>query len=287
MTEHVTIGQGTSAIEWTNMTWNPVTGCTRVSPGCAHCYIERTMPFRMVGRKFERVGTEETTGITLHEERVSQPLRWRHPRMIFVNSLSDLFHEEIPDEFIARVFDTMRLASRHIFQVLTKRPERAADLLPRLYDYSGAYELNGFENDGEPLPNVWIGVSVENARYTWRADVLREIPAAVRFISAEPLLGSLVSVPDWDMGSDAKLGRKPLDLTGLDWLIVGGESGGRFARPMDIQWVRELREAALASRTAFFFKQWGSRGFEGDYLGAGAKSGGRLLDGRTWDEMPR
>ena len=337
-TEHATIGRGTSAIEWTNATWNPVTGCTRVSPGCAHCYIERTIPFRSVGRKFERIGNEETTGITLHPDRLEQPLRWRRPRMIFVNSLSDLFHEEIPDEFICRVFDVMEEAEQHTFQVLTKRPERA---LAWFRDPANGNSMNAF---GASLPNVWLGVSIENARYTWRADVLREIPAAVRFISAEPLLGSLVNPPGWETRVlDGDHRAKPLDLTGIDWLIVGGESGGRFARPMHPEWARELRDACLSEQygrhrfdgspgPAFFFKQWGSwalgssirhrkpelfvaaDGFTSEniwqderlaedrrrdgkterwrsfawmhYAGAGAKSGGRVLDERTWDEMP-
>jgi len=283
-----------SAIEWTDSTWNVTTGCTRVSPGCANCYIERTPPFRISGRRFERVGNEETTGLVLHPERLKKVPRG--PR-IFVNSLSDLFHEEIPDDFIAQTFDTMRLHPDRTFQVLTKRPERALDLVPKIYDYAGEWEINDPDRDGIPLPNVWLGVSIENARYTWRADVLREIPAAVRFISAEPLLGSL-----FDAGRTVQSERAhaagvaeggdrprspnnatgPLDLTGIDWLIVGGESGPG-ARPMHPDWARELRDQCLygtdldASRPAFFFKQWG---------GKTAKAGGRELDGRTWDEMP-
>jgi len=325
-----------SAIEWTDATWNPVTGCSRVSPGCANCYIERTPPFRIEGRRFVRVGVEDTTGVRLHPERLEQPLRWRKPRRVFVCSLADLFHEDVPDEYIARVFAAMALAPRHTFQVLTKRPERARAYLDErrkdaIHDTidNGGLDfklpaevlrlLSSARNSWSPyfrwpLPNVWLGVSIENARHTWRADVLREIPAAVRFISAEPLLGSLfdhahsplcprsVSVA----GECRRISCKaPLDLTGIDWLIVGGESGPG-ARPMHPEWARELRDACLAQcwgcrngfdmelysfvgaidhaddepctrSTAFFFKQVG---------GKTPKSGGRLLDGRTWDEMP-
>jgi protein gp37 len=357
---------GKSAIEWTDATWNPVTGCTRVSPGCAHCYIETTIPFRTQHRRFVRKGSEETTGLILHDERIDTRRVPKGPR-VFVNSLSDLFHEEIPDEFVWRVFDLMRLLPDRQFQVLTKRPERMREVV------EGYYRLTarGVGTDGEveyPLPNVWLGVSIENARFTWRADVLREIPAAVRFISAEPLLGSLFPKiesrsrsasrprsshePRHEPG--AATPRAALDLTGIDWLIVGGESGGREARPMHPEWARELRDACLGpaqepcsfcsdesnaplhvwrmcacdchpKRTgpAFFFKQWGSwaatiagtylaregqdyviaRGAPysdfvpdttlgtGDdvvyYAGVSPKSGGRLLDGREWNEMPR
>jgi len=274
-----------SAIEWTDSTWNVVTGCTRVSPGCANCYIERTPPFRISGRRFERIGNEETTGLVLHPERLEIPLRWRKPRRIFVNSLSDLFHEELDYHFVREVFNVMRRCDggvvaatgkadpSHTFQVLTKRPER-------VLEWWRERKL-GF--DVWP-PNVWLGVSIENARYTWRADVLREIPAAVRFISAEPLLGSLypsrATLPLADQGvgrTTRKAGNggvchpasAPLDLTGIDWLIVGGESGPG-ARPMHPDWARELREQCLygtgETRPAFFFKQWGewSPGSNGD-----------------------
>jgi protein gp37 len=309
-----------SAIEWTGATWNPVTGCTRVSPGCAHCYIERTPPFRIAGRRFERVGNEETTGVRLHPERLDS----KHPLYpaslrngegkregpIFVCSLSDLFHEEVPDDFIVEVFAVMGLTPERTFQVLTKRPERALEWFgppPTLRERNRTMVVRQW-----PLPNVWIGVSIENARYTYRADVLRQIPAAVRFVSAEPLLGSLIECPGnarpgaGPVGPDAgpsPNARHPLDLTGVDWLIVGGESGPG-ARPMRVEWARELRDACLdqciacragweaavgyhrrgvasglcGRTTAFFFKQWG---------GKTAKAGGRLLDGRTWDELPR
>ena len=267
-----------SAIEWTEATWNPVTGCTKVSPGCAHCYIERTPAFRIQRRKFDRGHIP----LILHEDRLEQPLRWRRPRLVFVNSLSDLFHEDIPDEFIWRVFDVMEHAHEHTFQVLTKRPERMRDFVTRRCDARGSW------GDADVEQNIWLGVSIENRRYVDRADLLRQTPAAVRFISAEPLLGALV--PDladdpvewtYDQWSDGYEG-PGLDLIGIDWVIVGGESGPRH-RPVDAQWIRDLRNACLNFRhvegagPAFFFKQWGGRT---------SKSGGRELDGRTWDEYP-
>lgn len=240
-----------SAIEWTETTWNPVTGCTKISPGCANCYIERTIPFRMNRRRFVR----GTTGLILHGERLAHPARWRGPRLVFVNSLSDLFHDEIPDNFRRQVFDAMADTPRHTYQVLTKRPEQARDFLAAYY--SGR----------EPLANVWLGVSVESARFTWRADVLRETPARVRFISAEPLLGSLFI----EAGQ-----RRPLRLDAIDWLIAGGESGPGY-RPVELSWLREIRDACQQRDVAFFFKQWGGRT---------AKAGGRELDRRTHDDMP-
>jgi protein gp37 len=278
----------TTAIEWTDATWNPVTGCSKVSPGCAHCYAE-TISLRF-GRSAKPWTPENAAeNVVLHPERLDQPLRWRRPRMVFVNSMSDLFHERVPDEFIREVFNVMRRCDgyivaaterrtpAHTFQVLTKRPERALEL-------ARSRKLGfGLDEWRAKAPNVWLGVSIENARYTWRADVLREIPAAVRFISAEPLLGSLVNVPDpgyeyptgpltsWPVAT-----RKPLDLAGIDWLIVGGESGHDH-RPLDLDHARELRDACQNEGVAFFFKQVGGRT---------PKSGGRLLDGREWNEMP-
>ena len=236
-----------SAIEWTEATWNPVTGCTQVSPGCAHCYAKRFAErFRGVpGHPYE-----QGFDVTEHPQRLDQPLRWKRPRTIFVNSMSDLFHERVDDSFVASVFEVMERAERHTFQVLTKRPERAADLAPSL-----------------PWPhNVWLGVSVENQRWTTRVDALRAIPAAVRFLSCEPLLGPL-----------------DLDLDGVGWVIAGGESGPR-ARPMDTEWARSVRDQCRASGVPFFFKQWGEHGPDGRR--AGKKRAGRLLDGRTWDEAP-
>jgi protein gp37 len=230
-----------SAIEWTEASWNPATGCSKVSPGCAHCYAET---FAERWRGVPGHPYEQGFQLRLWESRLGLPLRWRRPRRIFVNSMSDLFHEDIPDEFIGRVFDVMGEAQHHTFQVLTKRHERLIELAPRL-DWH---------------PNVWMGVSVENRRFVHRADYLREVDAAIRFISAEPLLGPL----------------QGLDLDGIDWLIAGGESGPRH-RPVREEWVVELRDRCHEDGVAFFFKQWG---------GARSKSGGRLLDGRTWDEMP-
>jgi protein gp37 len=239
-----------TAIEWTEATWNPVSGCSKVSPGCAHCYAER-ISLRFGHSASPWTPANAGRNVRLHPERLDQPLRWRRPRLVFVNSMSDLFHELVPSDFIARVFDVMERASQHTFQVLTKRPDIAlehADALP----WSA---------------NIWLGVSIENSRFTWRADVLREIPAAVRFISAEPLLASL-----FESGGQ----RRPLTLDGVHWLIAGGESGPGH-RPMDVEWVRELREACKGARVAFFFKQWG---------GPTPKSGGRELDGKTHDALP-
>lgn len=235
-----------SAIEWTDATWNPVTGCTKVSPGCARCYIDRSPPFRIAGRKF----VKGATGLVFHPERLDQPLRWTRPRMIFVNSLSDMFHEDIPVEFTDSVFETMEAATQHIFQVLTKRPERMRD-----------YVLSR----GAAPAHVWLGTTIENARFAYRADVLRDTPAIVRFISAEPLLGSLFTA------------KHSLDLDSISWVIAGGESGPGY-RPVNVEHVREIRDACAANSVAFFFKQWGGRT---------AKAGGKVLDGREWCELPR
>ncbi len=239
-----------SAIEWTEATWNPVAGCSKVSPGCAHCYAE-TLSLRFGRSKKPWTPENAVENVVLHPERLDQPLRWRRARMIFVNSMSDLFHELVPVDFVRRVFDVMLTAEQHTFQVLTKRPEVALKLADQL-----------------PWPgNVWLGVSIENSRFTHRADLLRDIPTAVRFISAEPLLGSLFE-------SDGR--KRPLDLTAIDWLIAGGESG-RGYRPVQIEWVRELQQACARDAIAFFFKQWGGRT---------PKAGGRALDGTEWNQMP-
>jgi protein gp37 len=230
-----------SAIEWTEATWNPVTGCDKVSPGCAHCYAET---FAERWRGIAGHPYEQGFALTLWPHRLEQPLRWKRPRMIFVNSMSDLFHERIPDDYIARVFEVMGEASHHTFQILTKRHERLAEFAPRLSWHE----------------NVWVGVSIENRRFVHRADYLRSVDAAVRFISAEPLLGPL----------------EGLDLAGIDWLIAGGESGPKHRR-CDPTWIRELRDRCRIEAVAFFFKQWGGRT---------PKAGGRLLDGETWDELP-
>ena len=230
-----------SRIEWTEATWNPVTGCSEVSPGCAHCYAKT---FAERWRGVSGHPYEQGFDLRLWPERLDVPLRWRRPRVVFVNSMSDLFHEDIPAEYVAEVFDVMVRAHQHTFQVLTKRHQRLAELAPRL-----------------PWPpNVWMGVTIENRRFVHRADYLRDVPAAVRFISAEPLLGPL----------------DRLDLRGVDWLIAGGESGARHRR-IDRAWVIELRDRCEAEDVAFFFKQWG---------GHRPKSGGRQLEGREWNEMP-
>ena len=245
---------GTTGIAWTDATWSPVTGCSKVSPGCAHCYAETLALTRLAGRPgypgLPWTPENAATNIVLHPDRLDLPLRWRKPRRVFVNSMSDLFHENIPEEYIHRVWLTMGAAGQHTFQVLTKRPER----MRRMLEWAC---LGGRE---WTLPNVWLGVSIENDRFVSRADALRETPAAVRFVSAEPLLGPLPS----------------LDLTGISWLIVGGESGPGH-RPMDPAWVRDLRDRADGAGVAFFFKQWGGRT---------PKAGGRLLDGRTHDDAP-
>ncbi len=232
---------GHSAIEWTDATWNPVTGCTKVSQGCKHCYAQR------MAKRLQAMGVARYTNgfrVTLHPDLLDLPRRWKNSRMIFVNSMSDLFHPKVPDAFVERVFAVMADTPRHTFQVLTKRPERAIAMAPQL-----------------PWPpNVWLGTSVENDHVIARVDLLREVPATVRFLSCEPLIGPL----------------SRLDVTGMHWVIVGGESGPDH-RPIKKQWVQDIRELCLLEDVPFFFKQWG---------GATPKSGGRLLDGRTWDDMP-
>ncbi len=232
---------GSSSIEWTEATWNPLTGCTKVSPGCKHCYAER-MAKRL--QAMHHPSYANGFKLTLHEHLLELPLRWKRPRTIFVNSMSDLFHRDVPVEFIQQVFRTMCDASQHRFQVLTKRPERALELSPRL-----------------PWPdNVWLGTSVETDKYAFRIDLLRRTGARIKFLSLEPLLGPLSG----------------LDLEGIHWAIVGGESGPG-ARPMDPAWVVEIRDQCLACGVPFFFKQWG---------GVNKQRTGRLLEGRTWDDMP-
>jgi protein gp37 len=230
-----------SRIEWTEATWNPVTGCDKVSPGCAHCYAET---FAERWRGISGHPYEQGFNLRVWPGRLDVPLRWSRPRLIFVNSMSDLFHERIPLSFVQQVFQVMERATWHTFQILTKRADRLSELAPAL-----------------PWPpNVWMGVSIENDRWVKRADLLRTVPSAVRFISAEPLLGPL----------------SHLNLEGIDWLIAGGESGPRHRR-VDLTWVQTLRDRCLQEEVPFFFKQWG---------GNTSKSGGRLLDGRVWSEMP-
>jgi protein gp37 len=231
----------TSHIEWTDATWNPVTGCTKISPGCKHCYAERlARRLQLMGQANYRNGFQ----VTLQPHMLELPLRWKAPRRIFVNSMSDLFHEDVPTDYVKRVFDVMVRAHWHQFQVLTKRAERLRELSREL-----------------PWPaNVWQGVSVESERYLDRVDDLRRTNAAVKFLSLEPLLEALPN----------------LELRGIDWVIVGGESGPG-ARPIDKSWVIGIRERCKRAGVAFFFKQWG---------GVQKSKTGRTLEGRTWDEMP-
>lgn len=225
-----------TAIEWTEMTWNPVTGCTKLSQGCKHCYAE-TLSKRFWGER-------SFTDVQVHEDRLDQPRKWRKPRTVFVNSMSDLFHEAVSTEFIARVFSVMRECPQHTFQILTKRAERLASLAPTL-----------------TWPeNVWMGVSVEDGRVIHRIGLLRNVPAAVRFLSLEPLIGPL----------------ERLELGGIDWVIVGGESGPG-ARPMRQQWVDSIFQQCRGANVAFFFKQWG---------GVRKRIAGRKLHGKTYDELP-
>lgn len=231
-----------SAIEWTGSTWNPVTGCTKISPGCKHCYAERMAKrLKAMGQPNYATGFE----LALHPRSLELPLTWKKPQTIFVNSMSDLFLDEVPTEFIKQVFDVMRRAHWHTFQVLTKRSERLMTLCPELMW----------------APNIWMGVSVENADYTCRIDQLRAIGAEVKFLSMEPLLGPVPA----------------LNLEGIDWVIVGGESGPG-ARPMKEEWVVEIKDQCLRAQVPFFFKQWG---------GVRKKKAGKELQGRTWEQMPK
>lgn len=225
-----------TGIEWTDKTWNPTTGCNKVSPGCKFCYAEAIT---------KRFHTNFPNGFrfTLHPERLNEPRKWRKPSRVFVNSMSDLFHEDMPIDFLQEVFAVMNDCPKHVFQILTKRHERMLELAPQL-------------SWGD---NIWMGVSVENQRYVHRVDYLRQVPAKVRFLSCEPLLGAL-----------------ELDLTNIHWVITGGESGHK-ARPCDPDWVRSIRDQCLREGVAYFHKQWG---------GTRPKSKGRELDGQFWDQMP-
>ena len=330
----------TSAIEWTNATWNPTTGCTKISPGCANCYIERTPPFRMSDRKF--IGGK--IPLQLHEDRLDMPLHWKTPKRIFVNSLSDLFHRDVPFEYVDQVVAVMALAHWHTFQLLTKRPERMVEYFATrtAIDDSGRYErapqwyqcicrwldegtgsrhffpttrewerahaaVEGIDVGMLPR-NIWLGVSVENKKHGLpRIQHLKKVPAAVRFLSIEPLLEDLGDVRPYLVD-----GQQPE--TKIDWAIVGGESGPG-ARPMHPDWVRGLARQCVAAGVAFFFKQWGEYAPLGDVSGlqrddyydeargvkvqsgdgsmarwmqrVGKKRAGRMLDGREWNEMPK
>jgi protein gp37 len=230
-----------SAIEWTESTWNPVTGCTKISPGCRHCYAER------MAKRLQAMGQPNYTNgfeLALHENVLKLPLMWKKPQTIFVNSMSDLFHEDVPVKFIQKVFHIMEQASWHRFQILTKRSHRLLELHSKL-----SWNFN-----------IWMGVSVENQEYAFRIDDLRKVGAKIKFISFEPLLEPI----------------DDLNLRGIDWVIVGGESGHR-ARPMDASWVIAIRSQCQRTKVPFFFKQWG---------GPNRKKAGRRLEGRTWDETP-
>lgn len=318
----------TTSIEWTETTWNPITGCDRISPGCDHCYA-LTMAKRlkaMGSAKYQTDGDPRTSGpgfgVAVHDDALAEPLRWRSPRKVFVNSMSDIAHARVPRTTQARIWAVMALAPHHQFQILTKRPQRLATLLsdPTFYDRVNEAIgdlINTFDGRQpvadvnaalrwidlrnrlrgqlpDPLPNVWIGASIESDEYLRRADDLRRTPAAVRFLSCEPLLGPLPG----------------LDLTGISWVIAGGESGPG-ARPMHPDWARALRDQSVAAGAAFFFKQWGEWAPAGMGIGlfrppelligpalddmghrqimrrVGKKAAGRVLDDRTWDEFPQ
>ena len=243
-----------TTIEWTDTTWNPVAGCTIVSPGCSNCYAMRmaarlqAMGLAKYSETTRQSGSRSvwTGRINLDRRALEGPLRWRRPRRVFVNSMSDLFHESVPEDFIREVWDVMRNATQHEFQILTKRPERAANLLSR-----SKFSL---------IPNAWLGTSVETADFLHRIESLRHANAAIRFLSIEPLLGPVGK----------------LDLTDIHWVIVGGESGPK-ARPMRRDWVDEIHDQCINQGVAFFFKQWG---------GTNKKRSGRMYRGRTWDDFP-
>ncbi|MGK7945417.1 MAG: DUF5131 family protein [Microcystaceae cyanobacterium] len=231
-----------STIEWTHATWNPTTGCQKISPGCQHCYAER---FAERWRGVPGHPYEQGFDLKTWENRLEMPLSWKKPRLIFVNSMSDLFLDDIPEDFILRVFETMNKANWHQFQLLTKRPERMLKISTKLDNWPS---------------NVWAGVSVESQKWTWRIETLKKVPASIRFLSCEPLLNDL-----------------ELSLDGIDWVIVGGESGFG-ARPIKPEWVRHIKDQCVSASVPFFFKQWG---------GVYKKKNGRELDGKTWDQFPR
>jgi protein gp37 len=265
-----------SKIEWTEATWNPVTGCVEVSEGCDHCYA-RTFAERwrgVTGHPYE-----QGFDLRIHPDRLDQPLRWKRPRVVFVNSMSDLFQDGVPDVFIAQVYRVMHESPRHTFQILTKRPGRMASTLGRWTEAVWPLaEICDPPVPGMkwPLPNVWLGTSVETQKWAnVRIPKLLDTPAAVRFVSVEPMLGP-VDLSEWVSPARARRDAGVESSAGLDWVIVGGESGPG-ARPMRPDWARTIRDQCVAAGVAFFFKQWGGRT---------PKAGGRELDGRTWDEMP-
>jgi len=232
-----------SSIEWTEMTWNPTTGCDKVSAGCKFCYAE------VMSKRLKAMGIEKYQNgfdIKIHEEELKKPYSWKKPRVVFVNSMSDLFHPDVPVDFIQKVFKVMKENPQHVFQLLTKRPE-----ILKYYDSEGWLDWSH---------NIWMGISVEDERVMNRIDLLRDTNARVKFLSCEPLIGPLPN----------------MNLEKIDWVIVGGESG-RKPRPMDTDWVTDIKDQCKKAGVAFFFKQWG---------GTNKKKTGRELEGRTWDEMP-
>jgi protein gp37 len=282
-------------ISWADATWNPITGCTRLSAGCDHCYIERTPPFRMAGRRFDKSGVGGSTGVQLHPERLDQPLHWRKPRRIFVCSLADLFHDEVPDEYLCRVVDAMLNAPQHIYQVLTKRPARMRSFMTRYL--SGAFATRPLNEAplcytvDDPPPMIWAGVSVEDQKWAdIRIPILLETPAAIRWISAEPLLGPIDlrrgdGIHNWLPDVEQQGSERVVVCTAhghplpcrqpgcrhIDWIVAGGESG-RGARPMHPEWARSLRDQCRDAGVPFHFKQagsvlareWGGSGKGGD-----------------------
>lgn len=232
---------GKTKIEWTEVSWNPVTGCTKISDGCKNCYAA-TLTKRLVAMHNPRY--KNGFEVTVHEDLIDLPVKWKTPKTIFVNSMSDIFHEKVSDEIILKIFNTMNNCPQHTFQVLTKRPERLIELNKKIKWTS----------------NIWMGVTIENNKYLHRADILRDTDAKIKFVSAEPLLGEISEI----------------NLQGIDWIIVGGESG-HHARPMEKEWILQIKDIARKNHTAFFFKQWG---------GTNKKKAGRILDGKTYDEYP-
>ena len=252
-----------SKIEWTDQTWNPTTGCRKVSAGCDNCYAATLAARlkRMGNPRYQKDGPDGPGfGLTLHRDKIEDPLHWKKPRQIFVNSMSDLFHKDVPIEFIRRVFDVMEECDRHIFQVLTKRPRGMAKILKQFYP-----------GRKRAPKHIWLGTSIESDAFTWRADELRKVPARTRFLSVEPLIGPVPS----------------LKIHRIHWVIVGGESG-KGARLMDRQWARDIRDLCKSKTVPFFFKQWGKKTNNPnpkDPTISTAK-GGRRLDGRTWNQYP-
>ncbi|GIM88860.1 phage Gp37/Gp68 family protein [Paractinoplanes toevensis] len=311
-------------ISWSDATWNPITGCSKTSEGCLNCYIDRTPPFRMAHRKFDGPDIGATTGVKLHSERLGIPMRWTKPRMIFVCSLADLFQDEVPTQFIAEVFAVISIAEQHIFQVLTKRHGRMRSVLnsPAFWAMvDAARAVRGYDlipgQAPHALPNAWIGVSTENQKWAdLRIPALLATPAAVRWISAEPLLGPIVLADDHSgherdfqgthyqcltcSTEENEVEWQTQEFPALDWIVCGGESGPK-ARPMLPEWAQSLRDQCVRADVRYHFKQWGEwapfvagvapgkeiRAYPGAMVQkVGKKAAGRLLEGREWDEFP-